>query len=77
MKPERELSPEYHQVKAILAGGWRGTYGGLAVCIGRSRRAGRVIGRLVKSYARRYPNWDHNHVVTKATGQPANVNAAA
>jgi alkylated DNA nucleotide flippase Atl1 len=77
MKPESELSREYHQVKAILDGGWKGTYGDLAVCIGRSRRAGRIIGRLVKSYARRHPNWDHNNVVTKATNLPAYVPDAA
>ena len=71
MRPERELSREYHQVKAILLGGWRGTYGSLAVCIGRSRRAGRVIGRLVKSFARRHPAWDHTAVVTEHAGLPA------
>jgi len=71
MKPESELSPEYHQVKAILQGGWRGNYGQLAICIGRSRKAGRVIGRLVRSFALRYPMWDHTHVVAKATGRPA------
>jgi len=71
MKPEEELSKEYHQVKAVLQGGWKGTYGQLAICIGRSAKAGRVIGRLVRSFALRYPNWSHVNVVTKATGQPA------
>jgi alkylated DNA nucleotide flippase Atl1 len=65
MKAEKELSKEYHQVKAILLGGWKGTYGDLAECIGRSRRSGRIIGRLVKSFALRYPNWCHDNVTFK------------
>ena len=71
MRHESELSKEYHQVKAILNGGWKGTYSGLASCLGKKGRVGRVIGRLVKSYAYRNPDWDHNNVVTKHTGRPA------
>lgn len=71
MKPEGQLSPTYQAVKSLLDAGWSGTYGDLAAAVGRSRRAGRVIGRLVKGYAKRNPTWPHNRVVTKHHGLPA------
>jgi hypothetical protein len=72
LAPLNHLSPEYHAVAGLLDGGWTGTYGSLAVAVGRSRRSGRIIGRLVKGYARRHPNWPHERVYTKRTGRPAN-----
>jgi alkylated DNA nucleotide flippase Atl1 len=71
LRPVSQLSNEYHAVKGLLDGGWVGSYGDLAVTIGRSPRSGRVIGRLVKSYARRHPNWPHGHVYARETGLPA------
>ena len=65
------LSPTYHAVKSLLDTGWAGTYGDLCVAVGRTRRSGRIIGRLVKSYARRHPRWPHNRVVSQRTGRPA------
>lgn len=72
LKPQSQLSGAYHSVKQLLDGGWSGEYGDLAAAIGRSRKSGRVVGRLVKGYARRHPNWPHERVYTKATGRPAN-----
>lgn len=71
LKPLNALSSEYHAVAGLLDHGWSGTYGDLAVTIGRSPKSGRVIGRLVKGYARRNPAWPHNRVYTKSTGRPA------
>jgi hypothetical protein len=71
MRPVSQLSPEYHAVEQRLDNGWSGEYGQLAVAIGRSPRSGRIIGRLVKSYAYRHPAWPHDRVYTKATGRPA------
>jgi hypothetical protein len=71
LTPRSQLSPEYHAVEELLDNAWSGQYGDLAVAIGRSRRSGRVIGLLVKSYARRHPKWPHERVYTKATGRPA------
>jgi alkylated DNA nucleotide flippase Atl1 len=67
----RQFSQTYHAVKAVLDSGWTGTYGDLCEKVGRSRRSGRVIGRLVKGYARRHPNWPHYNVVSRKTGRPA------
>jgi alkylated DNA nucleotide flippase Atl1 len=74
MKSLSELSIEYRAVADLLGNGWSGTYGDLAVTIGRGPKSGRVIGRLVKSYARRHPEWRHESVYTKATGRPAHHN---
>jgi alkylated DNA nucleotide flippase Atl1 len=74
LTPRHKLSPEYHSVAGLLNGGWSGTYGDLAVSIGRSPRSGRVVGRLVKSYARRHPAWCHDQVYSKSTGRPAYEN---
>ena len=71
MKPVSKLSPTYRDVAQVLDSGWSGTYGDLAVRIGRSSRSGRIIGQLVKSYARRHPDWSHDNVYSKATGRPA------
>jgi hypothetical protein len=71
--PLHRLSPAYHAVAGLLDGGWNGTYGQLGTAIGRSPRSGRVIGRLVKGYARRHPGWPHGRVVAKKTGLPAYV----
>jgi hypothetical protein len=65
------LSREYHAVAGFLDAGWTGTYGDLAVMIGRTRRSGRVVGRLVKSYALRHANWPHANVYSRRTGRPA------
>jgi len=73
MKSVSQLSPEYRAVEGLLDGGWSGTYGDLAVRIGRSRRSGRVVGRLVKGYARRHAAWPHERVYTKRTGRPAHT----
>jgi len=67
----RQFSPTYHAVKTLLDSGWTGTYGDLCVAVGRTRRSGRVIGRLVKGYAKRHPSWPHAHVVSQRTGRPA------
>jgi alkylated DNA nucleotide flippase Atl1 len=67
------LSETYHAVEKVLDGGWSGTYGDLAEKVGRSRRSGRVIGRLVRGYAKRHAAWPHERVVTKKTGRPAYV----
>jgi hypothetical protein len=69
--PLNRLSQEYHAIAVLLDGGWSGSYGELAVEIGRSRRSGRVVGRLVKGYARRHPTWPHERVYAKRTGRPA------
>ncbi len=71
LAPLNRLSGAYHAVAGLLAGGWSGTYGALAVAIGRTPKSGRIIGRLVKGYARRNPNWSHDRVVSKRTGRPA------
>ena len=71
LAPLNRLSREYHSVASLLRGGWSGTYGDLAVEIGRSRRSGRVVGRLVRGYARRHPQWPHERVYSKRTGRPA------
>lgn len=71
LTPVHRLSGAYHAVAGLLNGGWSGTYGSLAVAIGRTPRSGRIIGRLVKGYARRHPGWPHERVVTKRTGRPA------
>lgn len=71
MKSSHLLSETYQAVEDLLDSGWSGTYGDLAVEVGRSRRSGRVIGRLVKSYALRHPGWPHDRVVTTHHGQPA------
>jgi len=71
IRPLHQLSPEFHAVARLLDNGWSGTYGNLATAIGRSTKSGRVIGRLVKGYARRHPRWPHDRVVTKRTGRPA------
>jgi alkylated DNA nucleotide flippase Atl1 len=71
LAPLQKLSPAYHALAGVLNGGWSGTYGDLAVAIGRSRRSGRIVGRLVKGYARRHPSWPHDRVVSKRTGRPA------
>ena len=67
----RQFSSTYYSVKAVLDSGWAGTYGDLCEKVGRSRRSGRVIGRLVKGYAKRTPNWPHDRVVSQKTGRPA------
>lgn len=72
MKPENQLSQTYQAVKSLLDFGWSGTYGDLAVAVGRTRRSGRIIGRLVKGYAKRHSTWPHSRVVTKCHGLPAN-----
>jgi hypothetical protein len=71
LAPMTQLSAAYHAIAGLLDGGWTGTYGELAVAIGRSPRAGRVIGHLVKGYARRNPGWPHDRVFAKLTGRPA------
>ena len=71
LAPKNRLSRAYHAAAGLLDGGWSGTYGDLAVAIGRTRRSGRIVGRLVKGYARRNPTWPHDRVVTKRTGRPA------
>jgi hypothetical protein len=71
LAPVNRLSQEYHAVAGLLNGGWTGTYGDLAVAIGRSRRSGRVVGRLVRGYARRHTNWPHTNVYSKRSGRPA------
>ena len=71
LKPVNQLSNEYRAVARLLDNGWTGTYGNLAESIGRTARSGRVIGRLVKGYARRHPAWPHERVYTKRTGRPA------
>jgi alkylated DNA nucleotide flippase Atl1 len=70
-KPLHQLSRDFHAVAALLDNGWSGTYGDLAVAIGRTARSGRVIGRLVKGYARRHLSWPHARVFSKRTGRPA------
>lgn len=71
MIPSNFLSSTYQAVEALLDSGWSGTYGDLAVAVGRSRRSGRIIGRLVKSYALRHSAWPHSRVVAKHSGLPA------
>lgn len=71
LKPENELSETYQRCAAILAGGWKGSYGNLAKCLGRSNKSGRIIGRLVRSYTLRHPKWNYNNVISKTTGKPA------
>lgn len=73
LAPMNRLSQAYHDVAGLLDGGWSGTYGELAVAIGRSPKTGRSIGRLVKGYARRHPNWPCERVVAKRTGSPAHI----
>jgi alkylated DNA nucleotide flippase Atl1 len=67
----RQFSPTYHAVETLLDAGWSGTYGDLCVAVGRTRRSGRVIGRLVKGYAKRHSGWPHTRVVSQRTGRPA------
>jgi hypothetical protein len=67
----RRFSSTYHAVESLLDKDWSGTYGDLCVAVGRTRRSGRVIGRLVKGYAKRHPHWPHNRVVSQRTGRPA------
>lgn len=69
----RSLSTAYYAAAGLLAAGWQGTYGDLAVAIGWSRRSGRAVGSLVRGYARRNPGWNHGNVYSKATGLPAYV----
>ena len=57
--------------EALLDRGWTGTSGDLCVAVGRTRRSGRVIGRLVKGDAKRHPHWPHTRVVSRRTGRPA------
>lgn len=71
LKPENVLSETYQRCAAILDGGWRGEYGDLARCLGRSNKSGRIIGRFVRSYTLRHPKWDISSVVSKTTGKPA------
>jgi len=66
-----QFSSTYHAVENILDSGWSGTYGDLCVKVGRTRRSGRIIGRLVKGYAKRHPKWPHDNVVSKRTSRPA------
>lgn len=69
-----QLSAAYHAVAGLISGGWSGTYGQLALAIGRSPKSGRVVGHLVKGYARRNPTWPHGRVYSKRTGRPAYEN---
>jgi hypothetical protein len=71
LTPLNRLSPAYHAVAGLLGPGWQGSYVALAVTIGWSPKCGRAIGRLVKSYARRNPNWPHERVFSQRTGRPA------
>jgi hypothetical protein len=71
LTPYSKLSTSYKQVESLLDGGWSGEYGELAVAIGSSRNLGQPIGRIVRAYGDRHPNWDHNNVYAKKTGQPA------
>jgi hypothetical protein len=73
LTPYRKLSSAYKQVEGLLDAGWSGEYGALAVAIGRSRRSGKVIVRLVRGYGERHPNWDHSRAYAKKTGQPAHL----
>lgn len=67
----RQLSETFRQVSNLLSNGWSGTYGELAVAVGRSPRSGRIMGQQVKAFARRNPNWPHTNVVAKNSGRPA------
>lgn len=72
MTDDEILSATYRKVEKLLDQGWSGTYGDLAVAVGRSAKSGRVIGRLVKGYAERHPEWPNERVYRKDTRRPAN-----
>jgi hypothetical protein len=69
---DEALSATYQRIKKLLDQGWSGTYGDLAVAVGHSAKSGRVIGRLVKGYAKRHPEWPNERVYRKDTRRPAN-----
>ena len=58
LKPVVELSTEFQNATAILDGGWSGTFGELAVKLGRTTRSALLAVRMVASYLARHPNWD-------------------
>lgn len=65
LKPAHELSSEFQCATAILDGGWRGTFGDLAVMLGRTSRSALLAVRMVASYAVRHPGWDDGSVYKK------------
>jgi hypothetical protein len=67
MLSEEALSKEYHQVKEILLGGWKGEFNELATSIGRPKKTGSITAKkLVTSFSRRHPSWPTSNVWCKA-----------
>jgi hypothetical protein len=58
LKTVDELSSEFQNATAILDSGWSGTYGDLAVKLGRTSRSALLAVRMVRSYVVRHPSWN-------------------
>ncbi|QDT91730.1 hypothetical protein Pan161_33930 [Gimesia algae] len=62
LRSNRQLSKEYHIAKQLLDAGWSGTFGQLAVALGRTTRSALLAVRLTRSYHRRHPAWNSTAV---------------
>jgi len=60
-----ELSDEYLHTEAILSSNWSGTFGDLAIKLGRTSRSALLAVRMVQSYARNHPAWNSSKVYSK------------
>ena len=50
------LSWEYNETQRLLDGGWTGTYGDLAIKLGRTSRSALLAWRMYRAYQDRHPN---------------------
>ncbi len=66
LKPVEELSAEFQSATTILDGGWSGTFGDLAVKLGRTTRSALLAVRMVASYLARHPTWDASLVYKRS-----------
>ena len=56
LRKHNALSREYHAAEQLLDSGWTGTFGDLAVKLGRTSRSALLAVRIYRSYRRRHPN---------------------
>ncbi|QDV52287.1 hypothetical protein [Gimesia fumaroli] len=57
-----KVSDEYLQSEAILGTGWRGSFGELAVKLGRTTRSALLAVRMVQAYQKTNPGWNPANV---------------
>lgn len=58
MTPYTQVSEEYLYTEAILGSGWSGSFGDLAVKLGRSTRSALLAVRMVQAYQKTNPGWN-------------------